>query len=78
MSSDRIESRLKEERRFAPSHEFSARALVKSHADYAELYRELGGYAYDQDPLRPGWAPVLPNDRWADPKDDRTPALSTK
>src|SRR6185437_14455912 len=42
--------------------------------EYAELYRELGGYAYDQDPLRPGWAPVLPNDRWADPKDDRSPA----
>jgi acetyl-CoA synthetase len=38
--SDRIESRLKEERRFAPSHEFSAHAQVKSHADYAELYRE--------------------------------------
>src|SRR5262245_24266448 len=38
--SDRIESRLKEERRFAPSHEFSARAHVKSHADYAEMYRE--------------------------------------
>jgi glucarate dehydratase len=44
-------------------------------AQYAELYRELGGYRYDQDPLRPGWAPVLPNDRWADPKDDRVPAL---
>ena len=42
---------------------------------YAELYRELGGYPYDQDPLRPGWAPVLPNDRWADPKDDRVPDL---
>jgi glucarate dehydratase len=42
---------------------------------YAELYRELGGYPYDQDPLRPGWAPVLPNDRWADPKDDRIPKL---
>ncbi len=44
-------------------------------ARYAELYRELGGYPYDQDPLRPGWAPVLPNDRWADPKDDRVPML---
>jgi glucarate dehydratase len=43
---------------------------------YAELYRELGGYPYDQDPLRPGWAPVLPNDRWADPNDDRTPKLA--
>ena len=34
---------------------------------YEELYRELGGYAYDQDPGRPGWAPLVPNDRWADP-----------
>jgi glucarate dehydratase len=38
---------------------------------YSELYQELGGYAYDQDPGRPGWAPIIPNDRWADPKDDR-------
>jgi len=35
---------------------------------YSELYQELGGYAYDQDPGRPGWAPLIPNDRWADPK----------
>jgi glucarate dehydratase len=42
---------------------------------YAELYKELGNYAYDQDPLRPGWAPLIPNDRWADPNDDRTPSL---
>lgn len=41
---------------------------------YAELYKELGNYPYDQDPGRPGWAPVLPNDRFADPGDDRTPA----
>ena len=31
-----------------------------------------GGYPYDQDPGRPGWTPIIPNDRWADPKDDRT------
>ncbi len=43
--------------------------------EYKELYRELGNYAYDQDPLRPGWAPILPNDRWADPKDGRVPKL---
>lgn len=42
---------------------------------YRELYRELGPYAYDQDPNRPGWAPLIPNDRWADPEDDRTPVL---
>jgi glucarate dehydratase len=38
---------------------------------YADLYRRLGGYAYDQDPGRPQWAAVVPNDRWADPDDDR-------
>jgi glucarate dehydratase len=42
-------------------------------AQYAELYRELGPYPYDQDPGRPGWAPLVPNDRWADPGDDREP-----
>jgi glucarate dehydratase len=35
--------------------------------EYSELYVKLGGYPYDQDPGRPGWNPVLPNDRWADP-----------
>lgn len=44
-------------------------------AEYRELYRRLGGYAYDQDPLRPGWTPLIPNDRWADPADDRTPKI---
>ena len=43
--------------------------------EYHELYLELGNYAYDQDPLRPGWNPILPNDRWADPKDGRVPKL---
>jgi glucarate dehydratase len=42
-------------------------------AQYAELYRELGNYPYDQDPARPGWAPLVPNDRWADPHDEREP-----
>ncbi len=36
-------------------------------AQYAELYRELRGYPYDRDPARPGWYPLIPNDRWADP-----------
>jgi glucarate dehydratase len=36
-------------------------------ARYAELYRELGDYPYDRDPGRPGWYPLVPNDRWADP-----------
>jgi len=34
-------------------------------AQYSELYKELGGYPYDQDPKRPGWYPIVPNDRWA-------------
>jgi glucarate dehydratase len=38
---------------------------------YHELYRRLGNYPYDQDPTRPGWTPVVPNDRWADPADCR-------
>ena len=38
---------------------------------YSELYQRLGNYAYDQDPLRPGWSPIIPNDRWADPNDGR-------
>lgn len=33
---------------------------------YSELYKELGGYPYDRDSRRPGWYPLLPNDRWAD------------
>jgi glucarate dehydratase len=42
---------------------------------YRDLYRRLGPYAYDRDPLRPGWTPVIPNDRWADPKDARAPKI---
>ena len=41
--------------------------------EYAELYNRLGPYPYDQDPLRPGWTPTIPNDRWADPADARRP-----
>lgn len=37
-------------------------------AEYRELYQRLGSYPYDQDPLRPGWTPTIPNDRWADPR----------
>jgi glucarate dehydratase len=38
---------------------------------YAELYKSLGSYPYDQDPARSNWTPLVPNDRWADPNDDR-------
>ncbi len=43
--------------------------------EYAELYRELGGYPYDRDPGRPGWYALVPNDRWADPLDAVAPKL---
>jgi glucarate dehydratase len=43
--------------------------------EYAELYKRLGGYSYDQDPLRPNWNPTVPNNRWADHKDDRRPDI---
>ena len=44
-------------------------------AEYRELYKRLGSYPYDQDPLRPGWTPTIPNDRWADPADSRRPEI---
>ena len=45
-------------------------------AEYHELFVELGTYPYDQDPLRPGWTPLVPNQRWADPADARVPRLT--
>lgn len=42
---------------------------------YSELYKELGNYPYDKDPLRPDWSPIVPNTRWADPRDERIPEL---
>jgi len=42
---------------------------------YSELYQRLGSYPYDRDPGRPDWTPLVPNDRWADPKDDRQPTI---
>ncbi len=46
-------------------------------AQYHERFKRLGPYPYDQDPLRPGWTPLIPNQRWADPTDDRVPAIPT-
>lgn len=43
--------------------------------EYSDLYKRLGNYPYDQDPLRPGWTPTIPNNRWADPLDDRAPDI---
>jgi glucarate dehydratase len=42
---------------------------------YHDEFRRLGPYPYDQDPLRPGWTPLVPNDRWADPRDARVPEV---
>jgi glucarate dehydratase len=44
-------------------------------AQYHELYRELGGYAYDRDPGRPGWYPLIPNHDWADPAASLSPRV---
>src|SRR5688572_3301543 len=44
-------------------------------AEYHERFLRLGTYPYDQDPLRPGWSPLIPNQSWADPKDDRVPQI---
>jgi glucarate dehydratase len=40
---------------------------------YAEFHRAHGGYPYDRDPGRPGWFPLVPNTRWADPSVSITP-----
>lgn len=32
---------------------------------YSAYFREMGNYTYDRDPRRPGWFPLIPNDRWA-------------
>lgn len=43
--------------------------------EYSARYRELQGYSYDRDPVRPDWFPLIPNDRWADPHDESQPDL---
>lgn len=34
---------------------------------YADYFQEVGNYTYDRDPNRPGWFPIIPNEKWADP-----------
>jgi glucarate dehydratase len=34
---------------------------------YAEYYKEVGGYTYDRDPGRPDWFQIVPEFRYADP-----------
>ena len=36
--------------------------------EYAELYKQLGGYMYDRDPGRPDWFSIVPERNWAKPK----------
>jgi glucarate dehydratase len=36
--------------------------------NYHEHFRSLGGYRYDRDPARPDWVPVVPQQRWAQPR----------
>ena len=43
--------------------------------EYHELFLRLGTYPYDQDPLRPGWSPTIPNQVWADQHDARIPNI---
>lgn len=43
--------------------------------EYSELYKELGGYAYDRDPADRDWFALVPNERWRDPKASPRPSL---
>ena len=36
-------------------------------AQYADYFRQVGGYTYDRDPTRPDWYALVPETRWADP-----------
>ena len=44
-------------------------------AKFAEEYQRLGNYAYDRDPGRPSWFPLVPNTRWADHTVSSSPSL---
>ncbi|HMI57670.1 MAG TPA: enolase C-terminal domain-like protein [Gemmatimonadaceae bacterium] len=44
-------------------------------AEYHEMFLRMGTYPYDQDPMRPGWAPLIPNQSWADELDARIPPI---
>jgi glucarate dehydratase len=44
--------------------------------EYAELYKGLGGYPYDRDPGRPGYYPLVPKQRFADPSESISPHLT--
>ena len=61
--------------RCPPGRGSACASTARSSARYHEEFKRLGSYPYDQDPLRPGWAPLLPNDRFADPTDGRVPKV---
>jgi glucarate dehydratase len=42
---------------------------------YAQRYKELGGYLYDRDPGRLDYYPLVPKQRFADPEDSLKPDL---
>ena len=44
-------------------------------AQYAEYFRETGGYTYDRDPTRPEWYSIWPERNYADPKVKTVPEL---
>ena len=46
-------------------------------SQYAELFKETGGYSYDRDPNRPEWYTVMPERNYADPHDRSTPNLTS-
>lgn len=37
--------------------------------EYAEYYKQIGGYHYDRDPQRPEWYSILPEMKWASLKE---------
>jgi glucarate dehydratase len=41
--------------------------------EYAAYFEEVGNYVYDRDPHRPGWYPLIPNEKWADPAIEAAP-----
>lgn len=44
-------------------------------AEYAEHFKEVGGYTYDRDPARPDWYAQVPETRYADPSVKSAPAV---
>lgn len=39
--------------------------------EYAEYYKQVGGYPYDRDPGRPDWYSILPEKKWAKLKKEK-------